>query len=1145
MLVVPWSGSVVSTLYVDGANPNCSDTGSGSATQPFCTIGKAGKVAVAGQTVLVSAGDYSENVSVNSSGTATAPIVFAAAPGEHVTVSGQSHGFTISNRTWITVKGFDVTQTTGDAIYVTNSSNITLTNNHVSYAGLPVSGKIAKGIRLSNVTNSLVLDNTIDHNTDFGIYLVSGTTGVTISGNTSSYNARGFERGAVGIEVYASNNNFIEFNICHHNEDSGIEFRSGASNNLVVNNVTYLNGDHGIDMNGSPGQRIVSNSVYKNVTAGINVEGNSTGATLANNISVDNGLNSSTTKSNIRVDSSAMAGTTLDYDVVFLHSPGVMITWGSTSYTSLAAFVSATGRESNGTQADPLWEAADAGDFHLVAGSPAIDSANSGVSGESDLDADGNPRFDDPGTPNTGVGPRAYDDRGAYESLMGGPTPTATPVPNPTIPPPPTLTPSPTITPAPLPTTTPTPLQTTTPTPLATTTPTTTPTATPTSTPTSTPTATAAPTDTPTPIGTVTPTVAPTDIPTPPPLTATPTKTPTANPTATPPPPSPTPTATPTATPTNTPTPLPTANVVADEVHYTLLSPTSVAFDWRGTGTDISYGITTSYTNTVTATTPDPLPFSSGGTFREAVLSGLDPNTTYQYSIGGGPNHTFTTAPTGAFRFDVIGDIGDSKAYPAVATTQAQIAADNPAFVLVVGDLTYAESHGLTAADRHFNDLMAWSQDAAYMPAWGNHEWENPEGDDLRNYKGRFALPNPQAAVGAPSLGCCGEDWSWFDAGGIRFISYPEPYTSGTWSDWQSKANAIMAAAQADPTIRFIVTFGHRPAYSTGNHSGSSTLASILGGFGAQYSKYVLNFNGHSHDYERFLPISNVVHITAAGGGATLEAPWESTDLRTAYRAMHLAHVRADVDANGIHIEAVCGPPSSDDDITCNPGDVIDSVTIGTGTPTPTPSPVPTATTTATPSSTQSPTPAATVTPTPIPTNTPTPTPAGPTSTPTQTPVGPQPTPPPGNLVGNPGFETNTAGWAGSSSVTTITRVAGGHSGGFSVKATNVTTGSSECNLNDSPNWVTTTAPGTYTGSLWVRADVAGATLKLRFREYQSSTFKASITSQMTLSTGWNLVTVSYAPLSPGSSTLDFNAYVSSSPPGTCFYADDAVITRQ
>jgi len=377
----------------------------------------------------------------------------------------------------------------------------------------------------------------------------------------------------------------------------------------------------------------------------------------------------------------------------------------------------------------------------------------------------------------------------------------------------------------------------------------------------------------------------------------------------------------------------------ADEIHYTFTSPTSVTFDWRGTATDIRYGLTTSYGNTVTSHAPATVPFSSAGPYQQADLTGLSAGTTYHYSIGGGADHTFSTVPTGNFRFDVIADVGSSRDYSNVAPTQNQIAGDNPAFVLMDGDLTYAEPFGQPSVDQHFNDVMAWSQQAAYMPAWGNHEWEDPSFDDLRNYKGRFTLPNSQTSPTAPSQGCCGGDWSWFDAGGVRFISYPEPYTGSTWTQWQTQAGPIFAAAQADPSIHFIVTFGHRPAYSTGFHEGETTLAGILNTFGDSYSKYVLNFNGHSHDYERFQPIHGVTHITAAGGGSSLEAPWTTTDSRTAYRAMHLEHVRVDVAATGMRIEAVCGPSTSQDDTTCVQGSVIDEYTIGANPPPPPPPP--------------------------------------------------------------------------------------------------------------------------------------------------------------------------------------------------------------
>ena len=365
----------------------------------------------------------------------------------------------------------------------------------------------------------------------------------------------------------------------------------------------------------------------------------------------------------------------------------------------------------------------------------------------------------------------------------------------------------------------------------------------------------------------------------------------------------------------------------AREVHYTFSSPTSVAFDWVGSATMIRYGTTRRYTRTATTHAPSPLPFSSRGPFREAHLAGLRPGRRYHYSIGEGRDHTFSTVPKGSYRFDVEADVGDSRSYRDVGTTQSQIARDRPAFVIVAGDLTYGNDDGQAAVDRHFDDVMVWSQRAAYMPAWGNHEWDDSS-DDLRNYKGRFAIPHAHASPGSPRAGCCGEDWGWFDAGPVRFISYPEPYTDASWSAWRNGARRVMAAAQRSNRIKFIVTYGHRPAYSTGYHPGESQLASILDGFGDTYSKYVLNLNGHSHDYERFEPIHGVVHVTTGGGGAELEPPWRRTDPRTVRRAMHLEHLRVTVTLSRLRVEMVCGPATSDDDRTCTRGAVFDSFTI-------------------------------------------------------------------------------------------------------------------------------------------------------------------------------------------------------------------------
>jgi PKD repeat protein len=146
------------------------------------------------------------------------------------------------------------------------------------------------------------------------------------------------------------------------------------------------------------------------------------------------------------------------------------------------------------------------------------------------------------------------------------------------------------------------------------------------------------------------------------------------------------------------------------------------------------------------------------------------------------------------------------------------------------------------------------------------------------------------------------------------------------------------------------------------------------------------------------------------------------------------------------------------------------------------------------------------------------------------------------NLIANSGFETDLSGWNSGASTTPLTRVSGGRTGSWAAKLANTGTSATSCTLNDSPNWVKTTSAGTYTGTIWVRADAAGGVLKLRFREYSGSTLVATATSQFTLTTSWQQVTVTYRVPTAGTS-LDFNAYISSAPPGTCFYADDASIT--
>ena len=404
------------TFYVNRSAASCSDSArSGSAARPFCTISAAAAQATAGVTVRVAKGTYRGRVKVRASGTERRPIVFTAAPGAKVVITGGENGFSLSGTNWIRITGFTITHTVEYGISVEDASYVTLSDNRVRYAGRAATGRAKYGIRLENVKHSLIARNVVDHNTNSGIALVDGSRLNNITGNETFANAKRYERAAAGIHLYASPRNVVTRNISHDNEDSGIDLNH-AVDNVVSNNVSYDNGDHGVDVTGGSARaQVVANSIYGNVTAGINVEGDSKGVTIANNVSIQNGVGSPRTKSNIRVDASSVPGSSLDYDIVSVEGgQGVLLIWNSVSYTSLAA-LKAKGQEPHGLQADPRWKDAANGDFHLTADSPAIDSATSLVRSQPRADINRTERTDDPDTPNTGAGPRLYDDRGAFE----------------------------------------------------------------------------------------------------------------------------------------------------------------------------------------------------------------------------------------------------------------------------------------------------------------------------------------------------------------------------------------------------------------------------------------------------------------------------------------------------------------------------------------------------------------------------------------------------------------------------------------------------------------------------------------------------------------------------------------------------------
>ena len=385
----------------------------------------------------------------------------------------------------------------------------------------------------------------------------------------------------------------------------------------------------------------------------------------------------------------------------------------------------------------------------------------------------------------------------------------------------------------------------------------------------------------------------------------------------------------------------------ATEIHYSYgNTPDSVWFDWVGQEQNIYYGLTSNYGQMAVATNSPVTPVDSTGPFRQVQLTGLQPSTVYHYRIGlTGLDHIFQTVPQGDFSWADIGDTATTLCDPWVAQNQELIAAQNPTFVTHGGDISYANECGVLAVHQYYVDQQVWSDTAAFQPVWGNHEYGQPatnEGtgvvpppgtprDTLENYKGRSFMTNGQTvpsdtatqiqnpgcgwATGSPTNTCRGNDWGWFQTGHVLYISYPEPWPNA-YPAWQATADSLMAAAQANPNIDFIVTYGHRPAYSSVSTSTDSNLRTAINNLALKYSpsasnpngKYILNVNHHVHWEEIFKPINGLVNITNGGGGAGQVSP-TTFDLNSIYHITHPAILvgRYSASQHSLTVNVLCG----------------------------------------------------------------------------------------------------------------------------------------------------------------------------------------------------------------------------------------------
>jgi PKD repeat protein len=392
-------------LYVNNATgANCSDSGTGTQTQPYCTISAAVAAVLPGQTIDVADGTYGEHVTIAKSGTAGHPITLHGQGAGRSRLSGTNAGFTIDGQHDVVITGFVMSGTlNAPGIAVSNSTRISL---QLVGAQTAASDTPVVGIQLSAVTDSSLVNVYATGAPTTGIALDAATTRVLLKSVTAT--ASNTATSSKAIEVSGSNNTIINSHV-FGGSAAGIVIEPGVADSVVANSLVEDAGGDGIYNAGATGTAITNNTVRYNCGTGIRVDGASSGVSVQNNVATDNGTATSARCGapvagavEIGVYDGAANNTVVDYNTVYHSVTASPSLYAWNTPMGLTAFRAASGQAAHDIESPDT----------IV----NVDSANSAAPGFQSTDWYGNPREDDPVVTNTGAGPVTYADRGYIES---------------------------------------------------------------------------------------------------------------------------------------------------------------------------------------------------------------------------------------------------------------------------------------------------------------------------------------------------------------------------------------------------------------------------------------------------------------------------------------------------------------------------------------------------------------------------------------------------------------------------------------------------------------------------------------------------------------------------------------------------------
>ncbi len=226
----------------------------GSLERPWLTIQKAADTMVAGDTVYIREGVYTEKVVAQHSGSPEKFITYAAYPGHKSVIDAAGNGtvFSIIGKSYIRMDGLEIKNAGNWGILMEDSTNIEIRKVKVSYSKL-------ENIQVRGDSSQIVIEDCeasySQQYSGIDIYEFDGRPHHVIVKNCIAHHNQQF----AGIASEQADNLIIDSNICYDNR-LGIDIGSGDRN--VIRNNTIYGCETGIALSSNEDSEVYDNIIH-------------------------------------------------------------------------------------------------------------------------------------------------------------------------------------------------------------------------------------------------------------------------------------------------------------------------------------------------------------------------------------------------------------------------------------------------------------------------------------------------------------------------------------------------------------------------------------------------------------------------------------------------------------------------------------------------------------------------------------------------------------------------------------------------------------------------------------------------------------------------------------------------------------------